>query len=194
MGSLIYGAIMSLDGYVEDARGSFGWAEPDNEVHAFVNELMRPIGTHLYGRRMYETMAPWEDMPDLASQPAAIQEFAEIWRASDKVVFSTTLDATSSARTRLERTFEPEAVQRLKAGTVTDIAIGGAALAGHAIEAGLVDQLQLFVVPTIVGGGKPALPVNDVRLDLELAGQRSFGNGTVYLEYKLRSRTQGARA
>src|SRR5215475_12414320 len=123
MARLIYGAIMSLDGYVEDARGTFGWAEPDNEVHAFVNELMRPIGTQLYGRRMYETMAPWEDMPDLASQPAAIQEFAEIWRASDKVVFSRTLDAIRTSRTRLERTLEPEAVRRLKAACGTDIAI-----------------------------------------------------------------------
>jgi dihydrofolate reductase len=181
MSKLVYSALTSLDGYVEDADGAFGWAAPDEEVHAFVNDLERSIATHLYGRRMYETMAYWESPPNTADEPAAVQEYGEIWRAADKVVYSRTLEAVATARTRLEREFDPAAVRRLKEATSGDLGIGGAELAAHAIGAGLVDEYHLFLVPVVVGAGKRALP--DVRLSLELLGERRFGNGTVYLRY-----------
>jgi dihydrofolate reductase len=183
---LIYTAITSLDGYIEDRDGKFDWAEPDEEVHAFVNELERPVGTHLYGRRMYETMVPWESRPDLARQPPVVRDFAEIWQAADKIVYSKTLPTASSARTRIERDFDPEAVHRLKATAARDLTVGGAELAARAIEAGLVDEYHLFLVPVVVGGGKASLP-DDVRVSLELLDERRFSNGTVYLHY----RTQG---
>jgi len=178
---LIYSALASLDGYVEDSEGNFDWAAPDEEVHAFANELERPIATHLYGRRMYETMAFWESPDNTAGGPAAVQEYGEIWRAADKVVYSRTLETASTARTRIEHEFDPAAVSRLKETTSGDLGIGGAELAAHAIAAGLVDEYHLFLVPVVVGAGKRALP--DVRLNLELLDERRFGSGTVYLRY-----------
>jgi dihydrofolate reductase len=183
VGKLIYSAIASLDGYVEDADGRFDWAAPDDDVHAFINDLERPVGTYLLGRRMYETMVCWESPPDLAEQSAATQDYAEIWQAADKIVYSRTLPSVSSAKTRIEREFDPEAVRQLKATAAHDLTVGGAELAARAIEAGLVDEYQLFVVPVVVGGGKRALP-DDVRVTLELLDERGFGNGTVYLRYR----------
>jgi dihydrofolate reductase len=181
MAKLIYFAITSLDGYIEDKEGKFGWGEPDEEVHTFVNELERPVGTYLYGRRMYEVMLAWETIA-FADQPPFIQDFAEIWRAADKVVYSRTLETVASARTRIERDFDPEAVRQLKATTGRDLAVGGPALASQAFEAGLVDELHLFVAPIVVGGGKPALPA-EVRLKLELLDERRFDSGMVHLRY-----------
>jgi dihydrofolate reductase len=175
-------AITSLDGYVEDAEGKFAWSAPDEEVHAFVNDLERSVGTHLYGRRMYETMAYWENPPDFDEQPSVYRDYAEIWQAAEKVVYSKTLRAASSARTRIEQEFDLGAVQRLKEAAALDLSVGGAELAAQAIAAGLVDEYQLFLVPVIVGGGKRSLP-NDVFVNLKLLRQRSFSNGTVYLHY-----------
>jgi dihydrofolate reductase len=180
---LIYSAIASLDGYVEDAQGSFDWAAPDEEVHAFVNELERPVGTYLFGRRMYETMVYWERPPDLAEQSATFQDYAEIWQAADKFVYSRKLQSVSSANTRIDQEFDPEAIRQLKATASHDLTVGGAELAAQAIRAGLVDEYQLFLVPVVVGGGKRALP-DDVRVSLELLDERRFGNGTVYLRYR----------
>ena len=182
MAKLIYSALASLDGYVADEHGKFDWAEPDEEVHAFVNDLERPVGTYLYGRRLYEVMVAWETI-DLAGQPPHIRDFAEIWRAADKIVYSRSLETVSSARTRIERDFEPEAVRRLKAAAERDLTVGGPELAARAIEAGLVDEWQLFLAPIVVGGGKRALP-DDVRVTLELLDERRFRNGTVYLRYR----------
>jgi dihydrofolate reductase len=182
---LIYSAITSLDGYVADEGGKFDWAEPDEEVHTFVNELERPVGTYLYGRRLYEVMVAWETMP-LADEPPFIQDFAKIWRAADKIVYSRTLEAVSSARTRIERAFDPDAVRQLKAVAERDITVGGPDLAAQAIEAALVDELHLFVSPIVVGGGKQSLPDN-VRLRVELLDERRFGNGMVHLHYRTRT-------
>jgi dihydrofolate reductase len=182
MAALIYSAITSLDGYVEDEAGKFDWAAPDDEVHAFVNDLERPIGTYLYGRRMYETMVFWETVSTGVDQPAVIRDFAEIWRAAEKIVYSRTLQTASSARTRIERNFDADKIRRLKDTSGSDITIGGAELAGQAIRAGLVDQCHLFLTPIVVGRGKRALP-DDVRTPLELLGERRFGNGVVYLHY-----------
>jgi dihydrofolate reductase len=179
---LIYSAITSLDGYVADESGNFDWAAPDEEVHAFVNDLERPVGTYLYGRRMYDVMAVWETMAD-PSPP--MRDFAEIWRAADKVVYSTSLDDVSSARTRIEREFDPEAVRQLKATAERDLGVGGATLAAEAIRAGLVDELQLFLNPVLVGGGTQALP-GGIRVDLELLEERRFEGGVVYLQYGVR--------
>ena len=179
---LIYSAIASLDGYVEDESGKFDWAAPDDEVHAFVNDLERSVGTYLYGRRMYETMVAWESIDD--GQPF-MRDYAEIWRAADKVVYSRSLESASSARTRIERDFEPDAVRRLKETAGADISIGGAELAGQAIKAGLVDEYHLFLVPVLVGGGERAFP-DGVRLELELLGERRFGSGVVYLRHRQR--------
>lgn len=185
MAKLIYSAIASLDGYIEDTDGSFDWAAPDAEVHAFANDLERPIGTHLYGRRMYETMVYWETAPTSGADDDAIHnDFAAIWQAADKVVYSTTLKEPASARTRIERTFDPDAIRQLKDSAERDISIGGAALAAEALRAGLVDELQLLLVPVIVGGGKPALP-DGLRLHLALLAERRFANGTVYLQYRV---------
>jgi len=181
MAQLIYSAIASLDGFVADAEGNFDWAAPDEEVHAFVNDLERPVGTYLLGRRMYETMAVWETMP-LSGEPDVMRDFAEIWRAADKVVYSRTLAEVSTARTRIEREFDADAVRRMQAAAAHDIAIGGPELAAQAIEAGLVDELQLFLTPVIVGGSKHSLPPT-VKMHLELRDVRRFGNGTVYLRY-----------
>jgi dihydrofolate reductase len=181
MAKLIYSAIASLDGFVADEHGNFDWAMPSEEVHAFINELERPVGTTLYGRRMYETMAVWESMP-LSDEPDVMRDFAEIWRATDKVVYSRTLERVSTARTRLERELDPGGVRRLKAEAGRDISIGGPELAAQAIEAGLVDELLLFVKPVLVGGGKHSLPTT-AEVRLELREERRFGDGTVYLRY-----------
>ena len=183
MAKLIYSAIGSLDGYVEDASGKFEWAAPDEEVHAFVNELERPIGTYLYGRRMYETMVFWETVDPDGDWPAVAREFAAIWQAAKKVVYSRTLETVSSARTRIERELDPGAIERMKQSSGSDISIGGAELAGQAVAAGLVDELQLLLVPVLVGGGKRALP-NDVRARLELLDERRFQSGAVLLRYR----------
>jgi dihydrofolate reductase len=183
MGSLIYSAIMSLDGYTVDARGRFDWSAPDPEVHARVNELLEPVGTHLYGRRMYDVLVAWETMPTGEDQDPVVRDFARIWRAADKVVYSTTLTDVASARTRIERDFEPETVRRLVADSDRDVTVGGPTLAAHAFRAGLVDEVQLFVSPVVVGGGTRALP-DDVRLGLELVDERRFGNGVVQVRYR----------
>jgi dihydrofolate reductase len=180
---LIYSAIASLDGYIEDEDGNFDWAEPDEEVHAFVNDLERSVGTYLYGRRMYEVMVGWETDPTLADQSPLMRDFAEIWQAADKIVYSTTLEQVSTTRTRIERDFDPEAVRQMKASAGRDILVGGPELAAHAFKAGLVDECQLFLTPIVVGGGKRSLPDN-VRLELELLDERHFGNGVVYLRYR----------
>jgi dihydrofolate reductase len=183
MAKLIYSAITSLDGYVADEDGNFDWAAPDEEVHSFVNDLERPVGTYLYGRRMYEVMVFWETAHALANEPSVVRDFAQIWQAADKIVYSKTLESVSSARTRIERAFDPEAVRMMKASAGTDITVGGPDLAGQAIKAGLVDEYHLFVAPVVVGGGRQFLP-DDVRLKLDLEDERRFGNGMVYLRYR----------
>jgi dihydrofolate reductase len=180
MASLTYLAIASIDGYVEDEQGKFHWAAPDEEVHAFVNDLARPWGTHLYGRRMYETMVWWET----GDHAAVYRDYAEIWRAAEKVVFSRTLHTVSSERTRIEREFDAATVRRLKESSRSDISIGGAELAGQAVAEGLVDECHLFLGPVLVGGGKRALPAG-VHAELELLDERRFRSGVVYLHYRL---------
>jgi dihydrofolate reductase len=182
MGKLIYSAITSLDGYVADADGSFDWSVPDEEVHTFVNDLVRPVGTYLSGRRLYEVMVGWETVDTRGDQPPYMQDFAKLWQAADKIVYSRTLEAVSSARTRLERAFDPEAVRQMKGRSARDLTVGGPELAGQAIRAGVVDECHLFVSPIVVGGGKRALP-DDVRWRLELLDERRFGNGVVHLRY-----------
>jgi dihydrofolate reductase len=183
LSKLIYATIASLDGYVADREGNFDWAEPDEEVHRFVNDLQRPIGTHLYGRRMYEVMRYWETAETVAGQPPFATEYAELWQAADKVVYSTTLAEVSSARTRIERAFDPEAVRRLKATSERDLSVSGPHLAAHAIKHGLVDEFHVFAAPFIVGGGTRSLP-DDVHVRLELLDERRFGNGVVHLHYR----------
>ncbi len=185
MARLIYSAITSLDGYVADEDGNFEWAAPDAEVHSFVNELERPIGTYLYGRRMYEVMLFWETVSTEAAQAPFMRDFAELWRAADKVVYSTTLEAESSARTRIERDFDPDAVARMKASAEQDISVGGPNLAAQAIRAGLVDEFQLFLTPVVVGGGQHWLP-DGAQLSLELVDERRFASGVVFLRYRPR--------
>ena len=183
MGKLLYMNISSLDGYVADEAGKFDWAEPDEEVHTFINDLLRPIGTSLYGRRLYEVMTPWEDEAWAAGESTHIQDFGEIWRGADKVVYSSTLQAPSTARTRLERSFEPNDVQSMKRSVATDLSIGGPTLATRAFAAGLVDECHLFLTPVIVGGGLRLLP-EGLQVDREFVEQRRFANGTVYLRYR----------
>ena len=182
MGKLIYAANTSLDGYLEDETGSFDWSVPDEEVHAFWNEHERHIGTSLYGRRMYETMRVWESDDWLTTEPPIVREYAGIWRDADKVVYSTTLEAVSTARTRIERRFEPDAVRRLKEASSSDLSIGGAAIGAEAFRHGLVDECVLLLCPVLVGGGKPALP-RGVRLDLQLLDHRRWDNGVVHVRY-----------
>jgi dihydrofolate reductase len=179
---LIYSAIASLDGYIADEQGNFDWAMPDEEVHAFVNDLERPLGTHLYGRGMYEVLKVWDGDEILQGQPEVMHDYAEIWRAAEKVVYSRSLDQVETSRTRLERSFAPEAIRALKERDERDIGIGGAELAAQALEAGLVDELQLFLSPVVVGAGKPALPIRK-HAALELVSERSFASGTIYLHY-----------
>lgn len=185
MGLLVYVAISSVDGYVEDATGGFDWAAPDEEVHGFVNDLERPVSTYLYGRRMFETMSFWEtaDAPD---EPPVIRDYARVWQGATKVVFSRTLEAVTTRRTRLERLFDPAEVRRLVESADGEVSVGGAALAGQALLAGLVDEVRLLTVPVLVGGGKAALP-RDVRLDLELADSRDFSSGVTYRRYRVRA-------
>jgi dihydrofolate reductase len=186
MAKLSYSTIASLDGYIEDEDGNFDWAAPDAEIHAFANDLERPIGTHLYGRRMYETMAFWEGEEAVEGQPPEMRDYAEIWRAAEKIVYSRTLEAPRSERTRIEPSFDPEAIRRMKAEAERDLAIGGPELAAEALRQVLVDEIHLFVAPVLVGGGKPAF--GDGRsLDLELLDERRFGNGTLYLRYRVGS-------
>ncbi|HLX51687.1 MAG TPA: dihydrofolate reductase family protein [Streptosporangiaceae bacterium] len=184
MAKLIYTVIASLDEYIEDEQGGFQWAAPDDEVLAFVNDLERPIGTHLYGRRMYETMAVWETWGTGSDQPAGMRDFAQIWRAAEKIVYSRTLQTVSTARTRLERELDADAIRRLKQTAESDITVGGAELAGQAFAAGLVDELNLLLVPVVVGGGKPALP-GRVRAQLDLMDERRFRGGVVHLRYRI---------
>ena len=184
MAKLIYLAISSLDGFVADEHGNFDWAEPDEEVHTFVNDVLRPVGTHLYGRRMYEVMVAWETMP-LDGQPPFIQDFAEIWRTAEKVVYSSTLDTVSSARTHVEREFDPETIRQMKAAAEPDITVSGPNLAAQAIKAGLVDEYHLILAPVVVGGGTQSLPT-DIHLRLELLDEHRFGNGMVHLHYRAR--------
>jgi dihydrofolate reductase len=186
MANLIYSAITSLDGYVADEGGNFDWAAPDEEVHAFVNDLERPIGTYLYGRRMYEVMTYWETAQAVAGQPPSAMDYAVIWQAADKVVYSTTLVTASTAKTRIERDFDPEEVRDMKASAERDLSVGGPGLAARAIESGLVDKLHRFITPIVVGGGTRWLP-HGVRLELELADERRFGSGVVFLRYGTRT-------
>jgi dihydrofolate reductase len=179
---LIYMAIASLDGYIEDDAGSFSWSAPDEEVHAFVNDLEREVGTYLLGRRMYEVMVFWETASSTDDEPEVMRDFAEIWRAADKVVYSKTLESASTARTRIERAFDPDAVRTLKEAADADMSVGGAELAAQALRAGLVDEVHLFLSPIVVGGGKPALP-DGLRLELELLDEPRFANGTVFVRY-----------
>ena len=184
MAQLIYFTIASLDGYIEDEDGKFDWAEPTEEVHAFVNDLMRPVGTYLYGRRMYETMTVWETDPSFASGRSVEADFAAIWQAADKVVYSTTLTAPTTKRTRVERTFDPARVRAMTTSAARDLGIGGAELAATAFGAGLVDEYQVVLAPVAVGGGKPALPTR-LRLDLELVAEQPFSDGSLYLRYRV---------
>jgi dihydrofolate reductase len=182
MAKLVYSMLMSLDGYIEDKDGNFDWAVPSEEVHAFVNDLERQLGTYLYGRRMYEVMAGWEHDVTLAEQSPVMQDFAGVWQAADKIVYSTTLETVSTRKTRIARSFDPAEVRRLKSTATSDISVGGPDLAGQAMRSGLVDELHLFAAPVVVGGGKRALP-DDVRLNLDLLDERRFGNGMVHLRY-----------
>jgi dihydrofolate reductase len=184
MARLIYTAIASLDGYVADADGRFDWSMPDAEVHAFINDLERQAGTHLYGRRMYEVMAAWETMPAQPNLPPYVLDYAAIWQATEKVVYSRTLDTVHTTRTRLERAFEPEAVRRMKAAAARDLSIGGPELAAEALRAGLADECHLFLAPVVAGGGKPALP-GSIHLRLDLLDERRFAGGVVHLHYRV---------
>jgi dihydrofolate reductase len=185
MAKLIYSSIASLDGHVADEDGNFDWAEPDEEVHTSVNDLQRPVGTFLLGRRMYEVLVAWETM-GTGDEPPFIQDFAEIWRAANKIVYSKKLETVSSARTRIERDFDPEAVRQLKATAERDLTVGGPGLAAQALNAGLVDECHLFLAPTVVGGGTRLFP-DDVHLELELMDERPFGNGMVHLRYRIKA-------
>ena len=185
MAKLIYAAISSLDGYVADSEGNFDWSMPSEEVHRFVNNLERRIGTYLYGRRMYEVMRYWETASTGNGEPSAGQEFAKMWQATDKIIYSRSLENVSTARTKLEREFDPAAIRRMKADASRDIAVSGPTIAGQAMKLGLVDECHLFLSPIVIGGGTPALPDN-VRVQLELMDERRFGNGVVHLHYRVR--------
>jgi dihydrofolate reductase len=182
MARLIFSAITSLDGYIEDARGNFDWAAPDEDVFALVNDLERSVGTHLFGRRMYETMVYWEAPPAPDGLSDVERDFATLWRSADKVVYSTSLAAVASARTRIERRFDAEVVRKMKTTSARDITVAGPDLAAQAFRAGLVDEIQLFLTPVVVGGGRPALP-GDLRLRVELIDERRFDSGVVFLRY-----------
>ncbi|MDN3354505.1 dihydrofolate reductase family protein [Actinomadura sp. DC4] len=183
MAKLIYSAITSLDGYVADADGKFDWSVPDAEVMAFLNEIERPLGTYLYGRRMYEVMSGWETAHLRENQLPASEDFTRLWQAASKVVYSRTLDEVTTSKTRLEREFDPGAVRAMKEESAADMSVGGSELAGVALKAGVVDEVHLYMSPILVGGGKPSLP-DDIRLPLELLQERRFGNGVVYVRYR----------
>jgi dihydrofolate reductase len=182
MAPLIYASNMSLDGWTEDEHGGFDWAPPDDDVFVFITELMASAGTYLYGRRMYETLAVWETDSNLAARSDLTARYAQAWQAADKVVYSSSLAAACTANTRIERHFDTSAVSGLKAAPTRDLLVGGPNLAAQALAAGLVDELQLFVWPVVLGGRNPALPT-DVRVDLELRDQHRFNNGVMYLRY-----------
>jgi dihydrofolate reductase len=184
---------VSLDGYIEDAHGSFEWTEPSDEVFTFITDLVRPVGTYLYGRRLYESMAVWETQPALAAQSELMADFANVWQAAHKIVYSTTLDVASTADTRLERRFDPDAVRDMKTSAASDLTVGGATVAAHAFNAGLVDECQLFIYPVLVGEGKPAFP-SDARVHLELLEEHRFDNGVMYLRYRTQSRITQSEA
>ena len=184
MAKLIYVTNVSLDGFIEDEHGGFGWTEPDDEQFAFITDLIRPIGTYLYGRRLYQTMAVWETAPALAAESELRADFAHVWQGADKIVYSTTLDAVSTARSRIERRFDPDAVGEIKGGAAADLMVGGANLAAHAFRSGLIDECHLFIGPAIVGRGKPSLP-DDLRATLELLDERRFDNGVVYVSHRV---------
>src|SRR5690242_8547003 len=184
MARLIYVANVSLDGFTEDEHGSFDWTEPGDDQFAFVTDLVRPLGTHLYGRRMYETMSVWETDSSLAAQSDLRADFAEVWKAADKIVYSTTLDAVTTATTRIERRFDPDAVREMKAAAGRDLMVGGPNLAAHAFRAGLVDEYYLFIGPVVLGRGKPSLP-SDLHAELELVEERPFDNGVLYVRYRV---------
>jgi dihydrofolate reductase len=186
MAKLIYSTLTSLDGYVNDEDGGFSWAKPDEEVHSFVNELERPIGTYLYGRRMYEVMRYWQDPDDLEAQPSYIKDYAEIWQVADKVVYSSSLDSASTPRTRLERKFDPATVREMKDAAESDLSVGGPTLAAEALRARLVDELHQFLYPVAVGGGTAWLP-GGVHLELELLDEGRFPGGVVHLHYRART-------
>lgn len=183
MSKLIYSAITSLDGYVADESGTFDWAMPDEEVHAFINDLERPIGTYLYGRKMYETMVVWSTM-NVENEPDCMRDYAQIWKAADKIVYSKTLKKVSSSKTFIKTNFEPQDIKRLKQSSTSDLAIGGPQIAAEAIKAGLVDEYHQFIAPVIIGSGNAWLPDN-VRINLELVDQKRFPNGFIYLRYRL---------
>ena len=183
MAKVIYVMNVSLDGYIEDAHGNFNWTEPDDEVFAFITDLVRSVGIYLYGRRLYDTMAVWETDPGLAAQSELMGDFANVWQAAQKVVYSTTLDAVPTAKTELVRNFDPDSVRDMKASATSDLTVGGPKLAAHAFKAKLVDECHLFIHPVLVGGGKPAFP-RDARVQLELLEEHRFGNGVVYLRYR----------
>jgi dihydrofolate reductase len=185
VGKLIYSAITSLDGYVADASGRFDWGAPDDEVFAFINDLERPVGTYLYGNRMYEVMAVWETI-ELAGQPGVTRDFAEIWRAADKIVYSKTRENASTARTTIERDFDPEAVARMKVESERDLTVGGPDVASQAMKAGLVDECHLFLTPIVIGAGKHSFP-NNVQAELDLLDENRFTNGVVHLRYRIKS-------
>jgi dihydrofolate reductase len=182
MAKLIYVSNVSLDGFIEDEHGSFEWTAPSDEVFAFITDLVRPVGTHLYGRRLYETMAVWESDPTLAAQSELMADFARVWQAADKIVYSTTLDAVSTAKSRLERRFDPDSIRAMKAGASRDLMVGGSNLAAHAFRAGLVDECHLFIYPVVVGRGKPSLS-SEWRSHLELLDERRLDSGVVYVRY-----------
>jgi dihydrofolate reductase len=185
MAKLIYVSNVSLDGYIEDEHGNIDWTTPSDEYFAFITDLVRPVGTYLYGRRLYDSMAVWETDPALSTRSELMGDFATVWQAADKVVYSTTLDAVPTARTKLERVFDPDSVRDMKASATSDLTVGGPNLAAQAFKAGLVDECHLFIVPVLVGGGKPSLPV-DTRAELELLDERRFSRGVVYLRYRAR--------
>jgi dihydrofolate reductase len=182
MAKLIFTGITSLDGYIADEKGDFDWSAPDEEVHRFVNDLERPVGIYLYGRRLYEVMAYWETADQVPEQPAVMLDYARLWQAADKVVYSTTLTSVASARTRIEPSFDPQAVGAMKQAADRDLSIGGPTLAAHAFRAGLIDEVQVFVSPVMVGAGTRFLP-DRVRVTFDLLEQHRFGNGVVYLRY-----------
>jgi dihydrofolate reductase len=186
MAKLIYGTNVSLDGFIEDEHGRFDWSEPSDDLFVFITDLVRPIGTNLYGRRLYETMAVWETDPALAAQSEISADFADVWQAADKIVYSSTLDAVSTANSRLERRFDPDSIREMKAEASSDLMVGGANLAAQALRAGLVDECHLFVAPVILGRGKPSLP-SELRTTLELLDERRFDNGVVYLRHRFGS-------
>ena len=186
MAKLIFSTILSLDSYIEDIYGNFDWAAPNEQVHRFINDLDRSAGTYLYGRRMYQTMAPWETDPSFTAEYPYMQDYAAIWQAADKIVFSRTLETPITTRTRIERDFDPAAIRQLKAAAEKDILIGGPELAAHAFRAGLVDECHLFVAPVVVGSGKRAF-TEDALLPLELLDERRFDGGMLYLRYQVNS-------